>query len=253
MRILGKAATAALGLTLISCASVQEVGQVLGQVAGQVAGQVLTGQGQSNLPLTEADMAAGLKAALQQGAGLAVGELGRNNGFWQQPQYQIPLPKPVQKAEKMLRQFGAGAIVDDFHQSLNRAAEQAVPVAGEVLLQSIQQMTLTDAKTILFSGQNDAATQFFRRTASAELTNRFKPIVAKATAQTGVMQLYQDTLKKAGSFAALVPAPDLEGYVTDKALEALFTRIAVEEKQIRENPLARGSELLRRVFGAKQP
>ena len=201
--------------------------------------------------LSDSDIAAGLKAALAQGTRMAVQNLGRTDGFWANAAARIPMPATLQKFEKTARGFGLGAYVDQFQLSMNRAAEQAVPVAADVFAQSIQQMTLTDARNIL-TGPKDAATQYFRRTTGQILTVKFRPLVAQATARVGVANRYKTLTAAAGPFAGALGAPtDLDGYVTEKALDSLFVQVAAEEARIRDNPAARGSEILKKVFGSR--
>lgn len=233
---------------LAACASSWKdaLGAVQQAAQGQAAGN------SSLAALSNSDIAAGLKAALAQGTRAAVAQLGRSDGFWGNPAARIPLPKPVRKVESWVRGAGFGAPVDEFHLSLNRAAEQAVPVAAEVFGTAVQQLTLNDVRGIL-GGPKDAATQYFKRTTTDTLTTRFRPLVAKATAQVGVAQRYKQMVSATGPFAASLGASgDLDTYVTQKALDALFVQVAAEEARIRDNPAARGTELLRRVFGAKK-
>jgi len=216
--------------------------------------QAITQQGAgagSVAALSNTDIAAGLKAALAQGTRTAVATLGHTDGFWGNAAARIPMPTALAKIERTVRGFGMGSVVDQFHLSLNRAAEEAVPVAADVFAQSVQQLTLDDVRGIL-TGPKDAATQYFRRTTSSALTARFTPIVANATAQVGVAQHYKQLTATAGPFAAALGAPtDLDGYVTQKALDALFVQVAAEEARIRDNPAARSTAILKKVFGAK--
>ena len=140
---------------------------------------------------------------------------------------------------------------DDFVNTMNRAAEQAVPVAGSVFADAVQQMSIADAKTILV-GTNNAATEYFRKVTQTNLFARFQPIVKNATEQTGVTSAYKQMMDKA-SFAGSLLGPDagdIDGYITHKALDGLFVKIADEEQRIRENPVARTTDLLQKVFGA---
>jgi hypothetical protein len=213
--------------------------------------------------LSNSEVAAGLKEALAKGATSAVNQLGRNDGFWASSQYRIGLPSGLTRYEATARQFGQGERIDAFQLSLNRAAEAAVPVAADLLGESIRNMSLADAQALL-SGGDDAATQYFRRTAGSDLRARFLPLVSRSTDQVGVTKRYKEltsaTNGRAAGLAALASqfgvgtgvdasALDLDGYVADKALDALFTAIAEQERQIRTNPAARSSELLKKVFG----
>ena len=201
--------------------------------------------------LSDGDIAKGLREALAQGTRTAVNNLGRSDGFWGNLAARVPMPPALNKLERTLRGLGLGATVDGFHLTLNRAAEQAVPVAADVFAQSVQKLSLSEVRGIL-TGPQDAATQYFRRTAGEALAVKFRPLVTQATARVGVTQSYKQMVKSAGPLAgALGAQADLDGYVTQKALDGLFVQVAAEEARIRSNPAARGSEILKKVFGAK--
>jgi Protein of unknown function (DUF4197) len=205
----------------------------------------------NNTTLTDNEITGGLKEALFSGVKFAVNTLGKENGFLDDMRVKIPLPNSLQKLEKGLRLAGQGKTVDDFVASMNHAAEKAVPVAIDVFMDSIKQMTFTDVKNILFSGQDDAATQFFRRTSEETLRGKFRPIVEKFTAETGVTQKYKGMVGKLGAFSGILgkDATDLDGYVTQKALDGTFYMVAEEEKKIRKDPIGRTTDLLKKVFG----
>ncbi len=201
--------------------------------------------------VSDNDISLGLKEALSKGVKFAVDNLGKENGFLDNVEVKIPVPKSLKNIEKAVRFAGQGQRVDDFIAAMNHAAEKAVPVAFDVFVDSIKQMTFTDARNILFSGQDDAATQFFRRTTEEKLREKFRPIVEKFTAETGVTQEYKKMMDKAGFMSAFVgkDAKDLDGYVTEKALDGLFYMVAQEEKKIRKDPIRRTTKILRDVFG----
>ena len=163
---------------------------------------------------------------------------------------RIPLPENLQTVGKMLNAVGQRRYADEFVRTMNRAAESAVPEASAILGDAIRQMSVEDARKIL-DGPDDAATQYFRRVGEERLTERLRPIVSDATSRTGVTASYKQLVDQAGSAAALVNTDslDLDGYVTGEALDGLFLFIAAEEKRIRENPAARSTELLQKVFG----
>ena len=195
-----------------------------------------------------------MKEALAKGVEHAVADLGREGGFFQNLQLRIPLPESLQPVERALRTLGQGQLADEFRATINRAAETAVPAAAGVLSDSIKQMTLADAARIL-RGPNTAATDYFRRTSETNLYARFLPIVRQATARTGVTAAYKRMTERAGVGAiseAILgrQAVDIDGYITGKALDGLFVKMAEQEMLIRENPTERTSEILRRVFGA---
>lgn len=199
--------------------------------------------------LGEAEIVAGLREALQVGTQRAVRLLGKDGGYLDDVQVRIPVPEPLRGVERTLRDLGQGKVVDKFISTLNRAAERAAPEAVDIFVDVIGVMTLEDARNIL-KGPDDAATQYFRRHAETRLSDRLRPVIEQATAQVGVTASYKDMLRRAGPLASLVDkeAQDIDGYVTARALDGLFLKLAAEEKLIRENPAARTSELLRKVF-----
>jgi len=210
------------------------------------AKQALSQPGASSA-LSDEDIGAGLKEALAKGTKTAVNQLGSSDGFWSNPRFRIPLPKALENADTMLRGFGAGPKLDELHLSMNRAAEKAVPVAADVFSEAVRKLTLTDVRGILGGGQT-AATDYFKRTTTDTLTEKFKPIVASITAKAGLAQQYKAVLGSAGPLASSLGAPDLDSYVTQKALDGLFLRVADEEKNIRDNPAAQTTDLLKKVF-----
>lgn len=191
-----------------------------------------------------------LRQALTQGASAAVANLGRPDGFLGNPKVKIPLPENLQKAENLMRKLGMGKYADELIVTMNRAAEAAVPEAKELLLNAVKQMTLQDAKGIL-TGGDDSVTQYFQRTTSAPLTEKFLPIVRQATERVELAKKYNRYAKQ-GAKLGLIEKKDasLEAYVTEKALDGLFLMIAEEERAIRRNPLGQASSLLQKVFGA---
>jgi hypothetical protein len=200
--------------------------------------------------LSANDAAGGLRAALSQSVGTAVTQLGAKNGFLNDPKVAIPLPPTLEKADRALRMVGMSGEADELRVTMNHAAEQAVAQARPVFEDAVRHMTLTDAKTIL-TGGDDAATQYFRRTTSAQLTAKFKPIVSAATAKLSLAAKYDEFAGKAQQFG-LIPKEDanLNDYVTAKALDGLFSRIADEERAIRKDPLGQANALIKKVFGA---
>jgi hypothetical protein len=200
--------------------------------------------------LTGSEATAGLKAALDQGAASAVASLGRTDGFWANPKVRIPLPENLQRAKSALKLMGKGREVDELERAVNRAAEQAVPESKQLLTSAVKSMTVDDAKQILRGG-DDSVTQFFKAKTAPQLTERFLPIVGKVTAKSGLAQQYNSLAGQAAQFG-LVKADEatIERYVTQRALDGLFTMIAEEERKIRANPVAAGSDIIRKVFGA---
>ena len=202
--------------------------------------------------LSTTDISSGLKEALFKGVRFAVDSLGRENGFLDNARVKIPLPGKIAKMEKTLRTFGQGKRVDEFVASMNHAAEKAVPVAIDVFLDAIKQMSFDDARKILFSGQDDSATQYFKRTSENTLREKFRPLVEEATTSVGVTQKYKDMIGRYGFVGKAIgeDASDLDGYVTQKALDGLFLMVADEEKKIRKDPIARTTSILKKVFGS---
>ncbi len=201
--------------------------------------------------LTSKDAGTGLKAALSQGVDRAVGQLGTAGGFLGNPKVEIPLPPALDKASQALRFVGMGAPADELKESMNHAAEAAVAEAGPTFKKALKNMTLADAKGIL-SGGDDAATAYFRRSSADELRQRFRPIVTKATQRLKLAAVYNRYAGKAAELGLVRGEDaDLDGYVTGKALDGLFSVIADEEKAIRQDPLGQASSLIRKVFGAQ--
>lgn len=200
--------------------------------------------------LSDEEIVRALKEALSQGTRQAIAQLGKPGGYLNNPSVRIPMPEHLQQAERLLRSLKQDRLADEFVASLNRAAEKAVPEAVAILGDSLAQMTLEDARGIL-QGPEDAATQYFRKTGSAQIRERFLPIVRQATEQAGVTSAYKRLMQRAGAYAQLMggQATDLDGYVTDRAVDGLFKMIAEEERRIRREPMARTTELLKKVFG----
>jgi len=202
--------------------------------------------------LTSKDAAGGLRAALSQGVDIAVAQLGATDGFLKDPKVTIPLPPPLDKAHRALRMVGMGADADALKTAMNHAAEAAVADAKPVFKRALQRMTIADAKRIL-TGGDDAGTQYFRDATSAELAAQFKPVVARETGKLKLAARYDEYAGKAAGLGLIsAQNADLNDYVTAKALDGLFSRIADEERAIRKDPLGQASSLVERVFGALQ-
>jgi Protein of unknown function (DUF4197) len=195
----------------------------------------------------------GIKEALGKGLQHAVSTLGQPGGFLTNLNVKIPIPDKLQLIEKGLRAINQGQYADQCITTMNQAAEQAVPAAADVFVNSLKNMSVEDAKGLL-SGPQDAATQFFRKATETELTAKFSPIVQQAMTKCGTTAAYQQLLDKAKGVSPIFsnPSLDLNAYVTSKAMDGLFKTIAEEEKRIRENPVARSTDLLKSVFGSLQ-
>ncbi len=200
--------------------------------------------------LSNSDVTAGLKEALNKGTANAVGALGKQDGFFANDRVKIPLPDSLQKIDHAMHNFGMGRYADELVLTMNRAAEAAVPEARNLLLAAVKEMTLKDAKGIL-SGGDSAATDYFREKTSKKLTAKFLPVVQQATAKVDVAQKYNQLAASASRFGLIDDSQaNLDNYITQRALAGLFLLIADEEKAIRTNPLEQGSKLLGKVFGA---
>lgn len=212
---------------------------------------VITCAAQAQLAgISNADAASGLRQALTDGAGAAVSLLGQQDGFLGNPQVKIPLPPPLRNVEGAMRAMGMRKQADELVTSMNRAAEAAVPHAKELLVDAARKMTLQDAKGILTGGQT-SVTDYFKRTTSAQLTQRFLPIVKNATDQVGLAQQYNSLAGQASSFGLIKKEQStIEGYVTQKSLDGLYFMIGEKEKEFRQNPLGATSDIVKRVFGA---
>lgn len=197
-------------------------------------------------------IAAGLRQALDKGAEVAVGSLGRPGGFLDTPRVRIGLPSSLDKVAQTARALGQGAKVDAFEASMNRAAEAAVPASLEIIRSAIQSMTLSDARGIL-NGGDTAATDYLRRVGGSDIQARMLPIVSRATQSAEVTRYHKNLTANIGTLGGLVGvAPvDLDQYITGKATDGLFTLIAEEERKIRRDPVARTTDLLRQVFGQR--
>ena len=200
--------------------------------------------------LTNQDATAGLREALVKGSQVAVDALGKQDGFFGNGKVKIPLPESAQKVEKLMRNFGMSKQADELILTLNRAAEAAVPEAKTLLVDAVRKMSVQDAKGILTGGQ-DSATQYFKRTTSEQLRDRFLPIVQKATAKVKLAEKYNEYAEKGAKFGVIRKEDaNLDNYVTQKALDGLFVMVAEEEAKIRQNPAAAASNILQKVFGA---
>jgi hypothetical protein len=219
--------------------------------AGALAVLAIGGQAlaQSLASLSNKDAVAGLKDALVQSAGRAVGQLGAADGFLGNAKVKIPLPDSIKRVESGLRMLGMGRQADELVVSMNRAAEMAVKEATPILVDSVKKMSVQDAKAVL-TGGDDAATQYFRRTTSDQLTQRFLPIVKKMTAKVQLAEQYNSLAGQAASLG-LVKQEDanIDNYVTRKALDGLFLVISEQERAIRKDPVGAATGMAQKVFG----
>lgn len=200
-------------------------------------------------PLTSDQVGEGLKEALIKGISNGSDMASQLDGYFRNPEIKIPFPPEVKKVEDKLRQLGLGNKVDEFVMTLNRGAEDAAKEAKPIFISAIRQMTIEDAWGILKGDQN-AATNYLKRTTSAQLKEKFSPVIQSSLDKVSATKYYGDVTNTYNKIPFVEKVnPDLNSYATDKAIEGLFTMIAKEEKNIRENPAARTTELLKKVFG----
>ncbi|HFC30090.1 MAG TPA: DUF4197 domain-containing protein [Oceanospirillales bacterium] len=199
--------------------------------------------------LSTDDIGVAFKQALSIGAENVVSQLGKKDGFNADEAIHIPLPRNLEKVRKILKKVGMSGMVDDLEVKLNRAAEVATPVAKNLFVQSIKDMTFDDVKKI-YKGPDDSATQYFKEKMSASLTEKMNPIVENSLADVGAVQSLNKVMDKYDNipFVSSVK-PDLTGYVVGKAMDGIFYYLAQQEAEIRKNPLKQTTALLKKVFG----
>jgi len=218
--------------TLSGCAELQQVAAQLPQ--GGI--------------LSNADIAAGLKEALDKGIDTQVSKLTKTDGFYKNELVKILLPAELQQVDKTLRQLGLGNLADEGLKVLNRAAEDAVKEATPIFVSAVKQMTFNDAKNILL-GNDQAATTYLQNTTSTQLYSKFSPVIKSSFSKVGADKVWANIITQYNKVPIVKDVdPDLTNYVTNKAMEGVFKMIAIEEKNIRNNINARTSPLLKRVF-----
>jgi len=199
--------------------------------------------------LSADDIGGAFKQALSIGAENVIAQLGTNDGFNADESIHIPLPKNLAKVRKVLKKVGMSGVVDDLEVKLNRAAEAATPVAKDLFIQSIKDMSFDDVKKI-YKGSDDSATQYFKEKMSASLTQKMNPIVESSLADVGAVQSLNKVMNKYDNipFVSSVK-PDLTSYVVEKGMDGIFYYLAKQEAEIRKNPLKQTTALLKKVFG----
>ncbi|WP_426165604.1 DUF4197 domain-containing protein [Pseudoduganella sp. R-34] len=223
----------------------------MNRIAATLAGLVLAAGALANPldALTEKEAGGGLKAALEAGSVAAVGKLGVEGGFMNNDAVRIKLPRVLEKARPILEMTGRGEQLDELETAMNRAAEQAVPLAKPLLVNAVKSMTLSDAKAIL-TGGDTSVTDFFKEKTAAPLAVKFKPIVKGVTDRSKLSGQFNSAMAQATKFGlATEEQASVESYVTQRALDGLFLMIGEEEKKIRENPISYGSKAISKVFG----
>ena len=203
--------------------------------------------------LANSDVVTGLKEALAKGVETAINSLGKPGGFEGNQLVKIAVPDSLTSVVTIARSLGQSQYIDSFESTMNAAAEKAVPEAATILSDAIRRMSINDATNIV-NGADDSATEYFRKMAEASLSDKFKPIVKQATDSAGVTAAYKNLTGLAsnpllGSLLGENSSLDVDQYVTNEALDGLFKYIAIEEKRIRQNPAARTTDILKKVFG----
>lgn len=231
-----------LAIFLGACTSAQ-INQAV-----SVADKALT----TEQPLTSAEVGEGLKEALIKGISSGSDLASQTDGYFKNPEIKIPFPPDVKKVEDKLRQIGLGGEVDKFVVTLNRGAEDAAKEAKPIFIAAIKQMTIDDAWAIL-KGQPDAATLYLKKTTTTQLQAQFKPVIQASLGKVNATKYYSDLVNTYNKIPFIEKVnPDLNSYATDLAIQGLFVTIASEEKNIRTNPVARTTDLLKKVFAAQK-
>jgi hypothetical protein len=199
--------------------------------------------------LTEKDAADGIKEALVNGTGQSVKVVSVTDGYWGNPEIKIPFPSEAQEMESKLRAVGMGKKVDEFNVSMNRAAEKAATEARPIFVAAIKGMTVRDAINIV-KGADNAATMYLKNTTTPELVEKFQPVIKTSLDNVNATKYWTDLITIYNKIPLVKKMnPNLSDYVTRKAIDGLFIMIAKEEIKIRKDPMARTSELLKKVFG----
>jgi hypothetical protein len=221
-----------LSISLLSCAELGNLGAAI------------------PTSITEAEAAQGIREALDQGVGRGISLLNKTDGFFGSQAYKLFLPAEAQRIENTLRQLGMGSMVDRAILQINRASEDAVGFARPIFLDAIREMTIADAINII-RGPKDAATQYFRQKTTDKLITAFSPIIKSSLDKFSATKYYGEVINTYNNFPTTLNKlnPDLPSYVVNKAVTALFDQIGQEEANIRANPVARTTEILKKVFG----
>ncbi|MDV6170055.1 DUF4197 domain-containing protein [Flavobacterium sp. DG1-102-2] len=226
----------ALCLTLSGCAELQQVASQIPQ-AGNI--------------LTTADIAAGLREALDKGIDTQVTKLTQTDGFYKNQLVKILLPAELQKVDKTLRDIGLGSLADEGLKMMNRAAEDAVKEATPIFVTAVKEITFTDVRNILM-GNDEAATSYLRTKTTTQLYAKFNPVIKSSFSKVGADKVWKNIITRYNQVPLVNKVnPDLTDYVTNEALDGVYKMIAVEEKDIRTNVNARTSTLLKKVFSAQ--
>ena len=230
--------------SISSSVSLAQLNKILDKAKQAVA----TGNTQA---LTQDEVVQGLKEALTNGTSKSTDVVSKVDGYFKNPEIKIPFPPDVKQVEDKLRQLGMGAQVDKFVLALNRGAEDAAKQATPIFVNAIKQMTIQDGFTIL-KGAPDAATQYLQKNTTSDLKSKFKPVIQNSLNKVSATKYYAEIVTRYNKIPFVTKVnPDLNEYATDKAIQGLLVMIAKEEKNIRENPVARTTDLLKKVFATK--
>ncbi len=244
IRTTTKTMLAAAALLLLTASSAWSQSSLLKQGLN-----MLSSGSSSSSSLTQTEMGDGLKEALRVGTEAVVSQLGRTDGFYGDKAIHIPLPGQLATVQKALQAAGYSSLVDDLELRLNRAAEQATPKAKALFVDAIAAMTIQDAAKIL-NGPDDSATQYFRKAMGPGLAREMEPIVDSTLADAGAVQAYDSMMGQYSTIPFMPDAKaDLTDYVVEKGMDGIFHYVAKEEAAIRNNPAARTTDLLKKVFG----
>jgi hypothetical protein len=224
-------------ILLTGCESTQQILKTLGETA-------------ANGQLTSPEIAAGLKQALEVGAQNSSNQLSALDGFFKNAAIKILLPPEAQKVEKTLRDVGMGSLVDKAILSVNRAAEDAAKSAAPIFIDAIKTMTIQDAIGIL-QGGDFAATNYLKSKTTSALLAAFKPVIQQSLDKVNATKYWSDVFTTYNKFATNKINPDLSGFVTGKAIDGIFFQVGLEEQKIRKDPVARVTDLLKKVFGSR--
>jgi len=225
--------------TLSSCDTAREVLEGVNSTYGNGAGG-----------LSNTEIISGLKQALTVGTQNSTSQLSSLDGFFKNAAIKILLPEDAKKAENTLRNLGMGSLVDKAVLSMNRAAEEAAKGAGTIFINSVKQMTISDAVNIL-KGGDFAATNYFKEKTTNELEQKFKPVIDKALSTVNATKYWSDVTTVYNEFSSNKVNTDISAYVTQKAMDGIFFQVGLEEQKIRKDPVARTTEILKKVFGSQ--
>ncbi len=241
-----------LGLTISQTSNAQSVGSLLKSVGKKVTSSTKSSSSSTSSNLTESEANSGVKDLLSTSLVNSVTALNKQDAFWKSSVYKILLPEPLHTADGILRKLNMGSVADSAEYRMNRAAETAVGFAKPIFVDAIKQMTLTDAIGLVNGGDN-SITNYFKGKTHDTLVRAFTPTIQSELDENGSSSAYSQVVSKYNSVPLVKKAnPDLSNYVAGKAVDALFDQISKQEKDIRSNPAAQTSNILKSVFGGSK-